>query len=201
MNGLSQGNSCGGRDGFDSIYPCGFLALILLGHSSDGDESGRPRRALTISVAGELFSDLHVQRLSAMRFCRWYRCCSNLRQGSAAHSSLGCASGALVSSMRLTPLHSTRSDLRQHILGVIPGIGFSDHPSRQMHAVGTCSCHRPSMRVLCWLLRSDSPFCVACRLLLSAGFDGSAYRSPRNMSAPILVHFGPSPALACGYWR
>jgi len=43
VNGLSQGKSSGGLDGFDSIYPGGFLALILLGHSSDGDESGRPR--------------------------------------------------------------------------------------------------------------------------------------------------------------
>src|SRR6266571_3957343 len=136
-----------------------------------------------------------------MRFCRRYRCCSSLRQGRSAHSSLGCASGALVCSMRLALLHSTRSALRQHILGITPDIGFSDHPTRQRHAVGTCSCHRPCMRVVCWLLRSDSPFCVACRLLLSAGFDGSEYRSPRNMSAPILVHFGPSPALACGYWR
>ena len=133
-----------------------------------------------------------------MRFCRWYRWCSSLRQGSAAHSSLGGASGALVSSMRLAPLHSTRSDLRQHILGITPGIGFSGHPTKQRHAVGTCSWHRPSMRAICWLLRSASPFCVACRLLLSAGFDGSECRSPRNMSAPILVHFGPSPALACG---
>src|SRR5258706_11910102 len=130
-----------------------------------------------------------------MRFCRRYRCCSSLRQGKAAHSSLGCVSGALVCSMRLALLHSTLSDLRQHILGVIPGIGFSDHPPRQMHGVGTCSCYRPFMRVICWLLRSDRSFYVAFRLLLSAGFDGSEYRSSRNMSAPILVHFGPSPAL------
>jgi hypothetical protein len=136
-----------------------------------------------------------------MRFCRRYRCCSSLRQGKSAHSSLGCASGALVCSILLTLLHSTRSDLRQPILGVLPSIRFSDHPTRQMHAVGTCSCPRPSMRVVCWLLRSDSSFCVACRLLLSAGFDGSEYRSSGNMSAPILVHFGPSPALACGYLR
>ena len=99
-----------------------------------------------------------------MRFCRRYRCCSSLRQGTAVHSSLGLASGALVSSMLFTLLHSTLSDLRQHILGIAPSIGFSDHPTRQMHAVGTCSCHRPHMRVLCWLLRSDSPFCVAFRI-------------------------------------
>src|SRR5258708_17518626 len=134
-----------------------------------------------------------------MRFCRRYRRCSSLRQGSAAHSSLGCASGALVSSMRLALLHSTRSDLRQPILGITPGLGFSDHPTRQRHAVGTCSCHRPSLRVVCWLLRSDSPFCVACRLLLSAGFDGSEYRSSRNMSAPILFHFVPTPPFPSAY--
>src|SRR5260370_40131943 len=71
----------------------------------------------------------------------------------------------------------------------------SDHPTRQTHTVGTCSCHRPPMRVLCWLLRSDNPFSVAFRPLLSAGFRGSEYRSRDDMSAPILVHFGPSPAL------
>lgn len=132
-----------------------------------------------------------------MRFCRRYRCCSNLRQGKAAHSSLGRASGVL-DSILLTPLHSTRSDLRQPILGITSGIRFSDHPTRQRHAVGTCSCHRPCMRVVCWLLRSDSSFCATCRLLLSAGFDGSEYRSPGTMSAPILVHFGPSPRF--GLW-
>src|SRR2546422_5573198 len=136
-----------------------------------------------------------------MRFCRRYRCCSSLRQGKAAHSSLGGASGALVCSMRLALLHSTCSDLRQHLLGVTPGVGFSDHPTRQRHAVGTCSCYRSSIRVVCWLLRSDRSFCVACRLLLSAGFHGSDYRSSRNMSAPILVRFGPSPALASASLR
>src|SRR5260370_31303948 len=128
-----------------------------------------------------------------MRFCRRYRCCSSLRQGNAAHSSLGFASGALVSSMLLTLLHSTLSDLCQHILGITPGIGFSGHPTRHRHAVGTCSCHRPHMRVLCWLLRSDNPFCVAFRLLLSAGVRGSEYRSRMDMSAPILVHFWTKP--------
>src|SRR5216684_1573650 len=112
-----------------------------------------------------------------MRFCRRYRCCSSLRQGKSAHSSLGCASGALVSSMLFTLLHSTLSDLRQRILDVTPGISFSDHPTTPMHAVGPCSCHRPHMRVIWWLLRSDSPFCVAFRLLLSAGFSGGECRS------------------------
>jgi membrane protease YdiL (CAAX protease family) len=107
----------------------------------------------------------------------------------------------LVCSMLFTLLHSTLSDLRQHILGITPGLGFSDHPTRQMHAVGTCSYHRPHMRVICRLLRSNSPFCAAFRLLLSAGFGGSEYRSRGDMSAPILVHFGPSPALALGYLR
>ena len=96
-----------------------------------------------------------------MRFCRWYRCCSNLRQGSSAHSSLGFPSGALVSSMRLALLHSTVPDLRLHILVITPGVGISDHPTRQMHAVGTSSRFRSHMRVICWLLRSDSSFSVA----------------------------------------
>lgn len=96
-----------------------------------------------------------------MRFCRRYRCCSSLRHGNAAHSSLGFSSSALVSSMRFTLLHSTLSDLRQPILGVTPSLRFSDHPSKQRHAVGTCSCYRPLMRVFCWLLRSKSSFCVA----------------------------------------
>jgi hypothetical protein len=104
-----------------------------------------------------------VRLMAHMRFCRRYRCCSSLRQGRSVHSSLGLVSGALVCSMLCTPLHSTHSDLRQHILGITPGIRFSDHPTRQMHAVGTCSCDRPYMRVICWLLRSDSPFCVAFR--------------------------------------
>src|SRR6266702_5497243 len=107
-----------------------------------------------------------------MRFRRRYRCCSSLRQGRSAHSSLGLVSGALVCSMLFTPLHSTLSDLRQHILGIIPGIVFSDHPTRQMHAVGICACYRPSMRVICWLLRSDSPFSVFFRLRLSAVVGG-----------------------------
>src|SRR5450759_1864287 len=131
-----------------------------------------------------------------MRFCRRYRCRSSLRQGNPAHSSLGPASGALVSSMRLALLHSTVSGLRQHILDITPGIGFSDHPTTQMLAVGTCSYLRPRMRAICRLLRSDSSFCVAVGLLLSAGFCGGEYRSSMDMSAPILVHFGPSPALA-----
>src|SRR2546428_8007898 len=70
-----------------------------------------------------------------MRFCRRYRCCSSLRQGRSAHSSLGLVSGALVCSMLLTPLHSTLSDLRQHLLGIIPGIGFGDS-SHQTDACG-----------------------------------------------------------------
>src|SRR5260370_6708556 len=40
VNGFGQGQSSDRCDGFDSIYPCGFLALILLGHSSDCQESG-----------------------------------------------------------------------------------------------------------------------------------------------------------------
>src|SRR5262249_50857157 len=103
--------------------------------------------------------------------------------------------------MRLALLHSTLSDLRRHILGVTPSIGFSDHPSRQMLAVGTCSCHRPSMRVICWLLRSASSFCVAFRLLLSAGFSGGEYQSSRNMSAPILVLLDQAPLWLVGYLR
>jgi hypothetical protein len=54
------------------------------------------------------------------------------------------------------------------------------------------------MRVICWLLRSDSPFSVAFRLLLSAGFRGGEHRSRGDMSAPIHVHFGPSPRF--GLW-
>src|SRR5260370_38545446 len=116
-----------------------------------------------------------------MRFCRRYRCCSSLRQGISAHSSLGFGSGALACSMRLALLHSIVPGLRQHILNVTSGIGFSDHPTRQMHAVGTCSC---SMRAICWLLRSDSPFHVALGLLLSVGFLGGEYRSSHGASVP-----------------
>src|SRR5438876_2468423 len=112
-----------------------------------------------------------------MRFCRRYRCCSSLRQGISAHSSLGFESGALACSMRLALLHSIVPGLRQHILNITSGIGFSDHPSRQMHTVGTCSYFRSCMRTICWLLRSDSPFYVALGFLLSAGFLGGEYRS------------------------
>ena len=107
-----------------------------------------------------------------MRCCRRNWCCSSLRHGNPAHSSLGRASGALGSSMRLAPLHSTRSDLRLHILGITPGIGFSDHPTKQRHAVGTCSCLRLDMRALWWLLRSDSSFCVAVGSCCPPGFVG-----------------------------
>ena len=131
-----------------------------------------------------------------MRSCRRYKCCSSFRQGISVHSSLGLFSGALVCSMRLALLHSTFSDLRQHILGITPDVGFSDHPTRQRHAVGTCSRYRVCVRAICWFHRSDSSFSVACRLLLSAGFGGGEDRSRRKMSAPILVRFGPSPALA-----
>jgi hypothetical protein len=136
-----------------------------------------------------------------MRFCRRYRCRSSLRQGNPAHSSLELASGALVSSMLLTLLHSTVSGLRQRILDITPGVCFSDHPTKQMLAVGTCSRFRPCVRAICWLLRSDSSFSVAVGLLLSAGFHGSEYRSRLDMSAPILVLFGPSPALVPWYLR
>jgi hypothetical protein len=131
-----------------------------------------------------------------MRFCRRYRCCSSFRQGISAHSSLGVFSGALVCSMRLALLHSTFSDLRQHILGITPSVGFSDHPTRQRHAVGTSSRHQSCVRAICWFPRSDSSFSVVFRLLLSAGFRGGEDRSRRKMSAPILVRFGPSLALA-----
>jgi hypothetical protein len=136
-----------------------------------------------------------------MRFCRRYWCFSSLRQGISAHSSLGLVSGALVCSMRLARLHSTVSGLRQHILDITPGVRFSDHPPKQMLAVGTYSYHRSDMRAICWLLRSDRSFCVAVGLLLSAGFCGGEYRSRLDMSAPILVHFGPSPALVLWYLR
>jgi hypothetical protein len=136
-----------------------------------------------------------------MRFCRRYRCRSSFRQGNPAHSSLELSSGALVCSMLITLLHSTVSGLRQRILGITPGVSFSDHPTTQMHAVGTCSCLRLDVRALWWLLRSDSSFCVAVGLLLSAGFRGSEHRSRLDMSAPILVHFGPSPALVPWYLR
>jgi hypothetical protein len=107
-----------------------------------------------------------------MRFCRRYWCCSSLRHGNPAHSSLGLASGALVSSMRLALLHSTISGLRQHILDITLGLGFSDHPTEQMHAVGTCSRSRPFERAICWLLRSDSSFCVAVGSCCPPGFVG-----------------------------
>src|SRR5260370_4552755 len=103
-----------------------------------------------------------------MRFCRRYWCFSSLRQGISAHSSLGLSSGALVSSMRLALLHSTVSGLRQRILGITPGVSFSDHPLKQMLEVGTCSRYRFCVRALCCLLRSDSSFSVAVGLLPSA---------------------------------
>jgi hypothetical protein len=130
-----------------------------------------------------------------MRFGRRYWCFSRLRQGHAAHSSRGLASGALVCSMLLTLLHSTVSALRQHILDAPPGMSFSDHPTKQMLAVGTCSRLRPRMRAICRLLRAASSFSVAFRFRLAAGFHGGECRSWLDMSAPILVHFGPSPAL------
>ena len=137
-----------------------------------------------------------MRLMAHMRFCRRYRCFSSLRQGISAQSSLGHDSGALVCSMRLTLLHATRSGLRQPILDMTPGLCFSDHPTKQMLAVGTCSYPRSRTRAICWLLRSERSFCVALGLLLSAGFGGSECRSQLKMSAPILVRFGPSPALA-----
>lgn len=105
----------------------------------------------------------------------------------------------LVCSMLFTPLHSTVSGLRLRILSITPGVSFSDHPTKQGLAVGTFS---PStVRATCWLLRSDSSFSVAVDLLLSAGFHGGEYRSRMDMSAPILVQFGPSPALVPWYLR
>ena len=107
-----------------------------------------------------------------MRCCRWYWCRSSLRHGNPAHSSLGRASGALVSSMRLALLHSTVSGLRQRIPDITPGLGFSDHPTEQRHAVGTCSRSRPRERAICWLLRSDRSFCVAVGSCCPPGFVG-----------------------------
>jgi len=107
-----------------------------------------------------------------MRCCRRCWCYSSLRHGNPAHSSLGRASGALGSSMRLALLHSTVSGLRQHILDIAPGFGFSDHPTEQGHAVGTCSRSRPCERAICWLLRSDSSFCVAVGSCCPPGFVG-----------------------------
>src|SRR5215813_12905399 len=91
-----------------------------------------------------------------MRFCRRYCCCSSLRQGNRAHSTRRSESGVLASSMLLTRLHSTVLGLRQHILDITPGLRFSDHPTKQRHAVGAYSCLRLSTRANCWLLRSDS---------------------------------------------
>src|SRR5690348_3201003 len=107
-----------------------------------------------------------------MRFCRRYWCCSSLRHGNPAHSSLGFTSGALGSSMRLALLHSTVSGLCQHIPSITPGLGFSDHPTEQMHTVGTCSRFRPCERAICRLLRSDSSFCVAIGSCCPPGFVG-----------------------------
>ena len=115
-----------------------------------------------------------------MRFCRWYRWCSSLRQGSAAHSSLGGASGALVSSMRLAPLHSARWDLRQHILGITPGIGFSDHPTKQRHAVGTCECYH----------KSGSPSHLGIAVLIVPS--GSFFHAQTNVSVDITEELSPN---------
>src|SRR5258708_677003 len=128
-----------------------------------------------------------------MRSCRRYRCFSNLRQGISAHSSLGGDSGALVCSMLLPLLHSTLSGLRQPILDITPGLCFSDHPTKQRLAVGTCSYSRPGTRAICWLLRSERSFSAALGLLLSAGFRGSECRSQLKMSVPILVHLDQAP--------
>ncbi len=128
-----------------------------------------------------------------MRFCRRYRCCSSLRQGISVHSSLELAFGALVSSMRLALLHSIVPGLRQHILDITPGVGFSDHPTGQMHAVGTCSRHQFLVRAICRLLRSDSSFFVAVGFLLSAGFSGGECRSSQRVSAPYPCPFWTKP--------
>src|SRR5260370_7591850 len=93
-----------------------------------------------------------------MRFCRRYWCFSSLRQGISAHSSLGLSSGALVCSMRLALLLSTVSGLRQRILGITPGVIFSDHPLKQMLEVATCSRYRFCVRAICSFLLPHSPF-------------------------------------------
>src|SRR2546421_1840536 len=42
VNGLCQGESTSWWNGFDSVYASRLLALVVLSHSPDGQESGRP---------------------------------------------------------------------------------------------------------------------------------------------------------------
>src|SRR5437899_788137 len=112
--------AAGGRD-FSQSMPAVFLPWL----SWVNLRTAKSRADLDfINKFCSLLTFIRSPRAEAlkMRFCRRYRCCSSLRQGSAAHSSLGFPSGALACSIRLTLLHSTLSDLRQHILDITPGL-------------------------------------------------------------------------------
>src|SRR5215831_13840786 len=123
-----------------------------------------------------------------MRFCRRYTCCSSLRQGRCAQSSLGRhAPGALVSPMLLAPLLSALPCLRQPILGLSPRHSLlrQSSPRRVGGLVtyspvcaGENSCGVPPFRYV--VLRCG-------RSALSAGFGGSEYRSRPYTPAPSRV--------------
>src|SRR5262249_40481669 len=151
-------------DGFHAISTSGFLALVVLGHPSHRQQSGRPgfhSQLLQLVNCLQVPTFRGFEEALKRRFCRRYGCCSSLRQGNRAHSTLRWGSGVLASSLLLTRLHSTVSGLRQPILDITPGLCFSDQPTKQMHTVGTYSCLQLSMRAPCWLLRSNRSFCVA----------------------------------------
>src|SRR2546425_4664031 len=55
-------------DSFYSIDPCGFLALIVLGHSTHCEQSRCPGRASTVFEVFELLVGCHVARLERCAF-------------------------------------------------------------------------------------------------------------------------------------
>jgi hypothetical protein len=81
---------------------------------------------------------------------------------------------------------------------------YPEHYSRRLllrlsHQTDTCGWYLLILSILheSYLLVTSFQLSVLryCRLLLSAGFGGGEYQSALNLLAPILVHFGPSPAL------
>jgi hypothetical protein len=64
---------------------------------------------------------------------------SIMRHGKVFHSYIGGCSVFITCVLLLVSLPSTLSCLRQRILGITPGVGFSDNPALLGHAVDTCS--------------------------------------------------------------
>src|SRR5438876_3016137 len=123
-----------------------------------------------------------------MRFWSLYTCRSMVSHGKCSHLYMSLFIACV---LLLESLPSKLSCLRRHILGITPGVCFSDNPALIGLAVDTCS----TSRFVVWRATSRViPFLRVVlrnrRRVLSTGFCGGEPWSWIYCQAPILSHFG-----------